>query len=76
VKPTRKQMIAAAKVAARMGGCTCQPDVTLYELAPGVTISNCAHDSWCKHGSCPAGCGCALCQLARCPAPTQPGGAA
>jgi len=48
---THEEMIVAAKLCARIGGCTCAPNVTLREVRPGVFIAGVAHDDWCAHPS-------------------------
>jgi hypothetical protein len=40
-----------ALLVARLGGCTCTPDITFREFGPGVTFAEIAHDGDCGHFS-------------------------
>jgi len=44
---TKTELIAAAKISARLAGCLCEPNIQLYEHAPQVYSSHVEHDSWC-----------------------------
>jgi hypothetical protein len=48
-KVSREQMIRSAKLAAWLGGCDCEPKVTLREVAPGVFTSMVEHTIRCGH---------------------------
>jgi hypothetical protein len=48
---SRAQLIESARLAARISGCSCVPDVKLRELRPGVFVADLAHDGDCKHPS-------------------------
>ncbi len=41
-------MIEAARLAAKVQGCCCKPDVHLRELRPGVFSAEVKHDSYCR----------------------------
>lgn len=48
--PTKRQAVAAALVAARIGGCTCDPDIRITaESGAGDYSIGVAHDDWCEH---------------------------
>lgn len=49
--PTRDEIIAAAKLAAFLNGCTCNAHVRLQNPQPGVYYAEVAHDAWCGHPS-------------------------
>lgn len=46
-----KTLIAAARLSAKLDGCTCLPHVTVRELRPGVLSTAVAHDADCGHPS-------------------------
>jgi len=45
---SRERMIEAARLAAKVQGCCCKPDVHLRELRPGVFSAEVKHDSYCR----------------------------
>jgi len=48
--PADKQIAAMALVSARLGGCSCNPDITLRRDG-NVVHTYIAHDRWCSHPS-------------------------
>lgn len=44
--PTDAELRAAALLAARLGGCNCQPDITIRRQ-DGIAFANVAHDDDC-----------------------------
>lgn len=44
---TEPELKAAIVAAARLAGCTCQPEVTIRTEAPDIHHGAVAHDKWC-----------------------------
>ena len=43
----RRALIEAARLGSLLEGCTCVPDITITELAPGINTARIEHDDWC-----------------------------
>lgn len=48
--PTDAQIAASTLISARLGGCTCTPDIKLHRDG-NIVHTFIAHDSWCAHTS-------------------------
>jgi hypothetical protein len=44
-------VVAGAVLSARLGGCTCEPTITLRRDEYGIVHAYIAHDDWCEHPS-------------------------
>ena len=43
-----EQLLAAARLAATLGGCTCDPDVDVETDTAGIHTAHVRHDAWCS----------------------------
>lgn len=49
--PTIEERREYVRLVARLGGCTCEPDITFHELGAGAMYAQVAHDGDCGHYS-------------------------